>query len=314
MSRLSLSQAVSDQLLRSTPGSLSSKGWSRIRGALVRVSDPVVEYRIGDTTIRLPMSHNLPYFQKVFPYYSRNLGRMAALVHADRPDLAAVDVGANVGDSAAIIRSETHIPVLAIEGDRRYFALLQANAPRLGPELYLRCVMVGTAPERRRGALVAQGGSAHYEEGAPGSDGVAFETLSQIIGQTTELAGRKLLLKIDTDGLDCMILKAEEELLSRRRPVVFFEYDPEHFQRYGDDGFAVFESLRRAGYSDLIAYENTGEMRGSIGLEEVDRLREMHDGYVGRGGESYADLCVFHSADAELFAKVIAAETEFFRR
>jgi len=273
-----------------------------------------VTYRIGDATIRLPLSHDLPHFQKAFPYYSGNLGRIVALVHAARPDLAVVDVGANVGDSVAIIRSLTHVPVLAIEGNPRFFALLEQNAPNLGPELYLRLVMVGTSAEQHIGAMVERGGSAHLVENGPQEDAVRFETLSRLIAGAHELDGRKLLIKIDTDGLDCMIIKAEEGLLRERRPVVFFEYDPHHFQRYGDDGFAVFETLRRAGYTNLLAYENTGELRSSIGLDQQDRLQEFDAAYAGRGGENYADLCAFHGEDADVYARVRDSEQEFFRR
>jgi FkbM family methyltransferase len=310
----SLGQVVTDRLLMATPGSLPSRGLSRVRRALIRVTDPLVTYRIGDAAIRLPLSHDLPHFQKAFPFYSRNLGRIAALVHAAHPDLAVVDVGANVGDSVAIIRSQTHVPVLAIEGSRRFFALLEANARNLGPELYLRCAMVGATREQQRGGMIERGGSAHYEEDRGSSGEVPFETLSHVISSTRELNARKLLIKIDTDGLDCMIIKAEEDLLRDRRPVVFFEYDPFHFERYGDDGFAVFETLLRAGYSNLLAYENTGVLRTSMGLDQEVELSELAAAYTKGGGERYADLCVFHQEDADVFDKVKASETELFQR
>jgi FkbM family methyltransferase len=266
-----------------------------------------VSYRIGDMSIRLPLSHDLPHFQHVFPNYSRNLGRLAALAHTARPDLAAVDVGANVGDSVAIIRAETHVPVLAIEGDPRFFALLEQNAPALGPDLYLRCVMVGATPGQRQGAMEARGGSAHFVEAEAQGAVVRFDTLARLIDGTPELAGRKLLVKVDTDGLDEMILKAEKDLLRARAPIVFFEYDPHHFQRYGDDGFAVFATLRDAGYSDLVVYENTGEMRGGIRLEDEAALNVMDASYRGRGGERYADIAAFHAGDRDVYALVLAS-------
>ena len=299
-----------------TPSNLPSRGarWGlvRARRALIRISDPLVTYRIGKTSIRLPLSHDLPYFQRDFPFYSRNLGRIAALALRARPDLAAVDVGANVGDSIAIIRTEAHIPVLAIEGNRRFFALLEQNAAILGSDLYLRCAMVGTAPEQRRGGFQERGGSAHYVEGAAASSDVSFDTLSRLIEGTPELNGRKLLIKIDTDGLDCAILKAEQQLLARRAPIVFFEYDPNHFQRYGDDGFAVFAALRRAGYVSLLVYENTGELHGALDLDEETKLQELDALYSGRGGERYADICAFHRDDADVFELVRASEEELF--
>jgi FkbM family methyltransferase len=314
----SLGQAVNDALLRIEPRSALARGlrWWLIRARqfLIRVSDPLIRYQIGDSTIRMPLSHDLPHHQALFPQYSLNLGRIAGVLRVAWPDLAAVDVGANVGDSVAILRSAGPIPVLAIEGNLHYFKLLEENAKALGPDLYLRCVMAGTASGQGGGAMQEYGGSAYYVEGRAVANPVPFETLSHLIDGAPQLSGRKLLIKIDTDGLDCKILKSEEQLLRTRRPVVFFEYDPFHLQRYGDDGFTVFDVFRRAGYANLLVYENTGDLLVSLGLDQETQLRELHDFYSGRGGERYADICAFHRDDSELFETVRQSEIDFFKR
>jgi FkbM family methyltransferase len=309
----SVGQALNDALLKMGPRHALRSPLDRARRVLLRFSDPVISNRVGNSVLRMPLSHDLPHHQKTFPNYSLNLGRIAGIVRAARPDLAAVDVGANVGDSVAILRSSGPLPVLAIEGNRHYFELLHENASALGPHLYLRCAMVGTAPAGG-GAMHEYGGSAYYVEGKEDGSPVPFVTLTTLINETPELAGRKLLIKVDTDGLDGKILKSEEQLLASRRPVVFFEYDPFHFQRYGDDGFAVFDTFRRAGYTDLMVYENTGEYRMSLGLDQEAELRELHQLYSGQGGERYADICVFHGDDAKLFEMVRDSEVEFFKR
>jgi FkbM family methyltransferase len=308
-----IGQAINDGLLRIGSGSRLRWPLTRARSVLIRAGDPLITYQIGDRSIQLPISHDLPHFQKVFPYYARNLGRITAILHQAHPDLAAVDVGANVGDSVAIIREHDEIPVLAIEGDRRFFALLERNAKALGPDLYLRCVMVGDSIGSGSGGMEARGGSAHYVEGIANNSPVRFERLSQIIGDAQQLAGRKLLIKIDTDGLDERIIKSEEAFLAARKPFLFFEYDPFHFERYNDDGFAVFASLRRAGYTRVLAYENTGELRESIAIEDEERLTRLHRFYSGRGGQAYVDLSAFHRDDEAAFATVLASERELFK-
>jgi FkbM family methyltransferase len=310
----SVGQALNNALLRVDDRNPWRSSLFRARRVLLRFGDPVVSYKVGNSTIRMPLSHDLPHHQKTFPNYSLNLGRIAGIVRAARPDLAAVDVGANVGDSVAILRSAGPLPVLAIEGNRHFFELLEQNALALGPDLYLRCAMVGEAPGQGRGAMQEYGGSAYYVEGKEDGRPVPFQTLSSLIDGTPELDRRKLLIKVDTDGLDCKILKSEGLLLADRRPIVFFEYDPYHFQRYGDDGSAVFDVFRRAGYSDLMVYENTGEYRASLRLDQEAELHELDELYSGRGGERYADLCVFHGDDAKLFEMVRESEVEFFKR
>lgn len=52
------------------------------------------------------------------------LGRVAARIWRKYPQMVAVDVGANIGDTASIIRSGCPAPIICFEGDRTYEALL----------------------------------------------------------------------------------------------------------------------------------------------------------------------------------------------
>src|SRR5882672_7993645 len=54
---------------------------------VLRTKDPLVQYRIGSFNLWLPSSHNLPYFQKAFPDYSMNIGRIGSKVAQKYPDL-----------------------------------------------------------------------------------------------------------------------------------------------------------------------------------------------------------------------------------
>ena len=45
------------------------------------------------------------------------LGRIASSVYAKYPEMVSVDVGANIGDTAAIIRSACPAPIVCVEGD-----------------------------------------------------------------------------------------------------------------------------------------------------------------------------------------------------
>ncbi len=43
-----------------------------------------------------------------------------------------IDVGANVGDSAIVVRTKSHIPVLCVEGDPRFLRYLTPNTAHCG--------------------------------------------------------------------------------------------------------------------------------------------------------------------------------------
>ena len=233
----------------STLGRARLKAAISARRALVRLGDPTVSYRIGEVAIELPLSHELPFYRHDHPRYDARIGPLAR-------DLGGpvVDIGANVGDTAAFIRAETRIPILSIEGDERFFAFLERNATRLADVELERA----------------------YVE-APGD-----KTLAEILREHPRFA-RPSLLKIDTDGMDVPILEANLDWLARERPVLFFEYDP-HFGAHP----GIFDRLRDAGYTRAEWYENTGNLAATVTLPA-----HLHDQYVGHGGARYADVCVF---------------------
>ena len=72
-----------------------------------------------------------------------------------------VDVGANVGDTAAAIRAESGVPILCVEGDPTFFALLERNARTIGGVELEHAFVEGPNVGRiERGA-----GTAHVVEG-----------------------------------------------------------------------------------------------------------------------------------------------------
>ena len=91
--------------------------------------------------ISVPDDHLLLYIRRTLPDYAENVGRAAAVVERKYPGRGLVDVGANVGDTAAVVRSHTGLPILSIEGSPYYFELLQANARSID-DVELECALV----------------------------------------------------------------------------------------------------------------------------------------------------------------------------
>ena len=270
--------ALADLALRGILGGSPATllGRARLKAAIetrrliLHRADPLVRYRIGAIELELPLSHELPFYRKDHPAYGENVGRIAAELGGP-----VVDIGANVGDTAAVVRQAADVPILCVEGDDRYFGLLQRNATRIGPPLELEHAWVD-APARA--AVVRRRGTAQV---AAGDVPVRTRTLAAILADHPRFA-EPALLKIDADGHDVQILLAELELLARLRPALFFEYDP----HLGADP-VVFEQLRGIGYRTAHVYENTGE------LARVARLTDdIHSAYAGHDGARYADVYV----------------------
>jgi FkbM family methyltransferase len=272
-----LVRAILDASPERFTGRARLKALIGLRRLLVRLGDPLVTWRVGNADLRLPLSHELPFYRHDHPEYDRAIGRIAAEIGGP-----VVDVGANVGDTAAEIRSRSDVPILCVEGDDRFFALLVANAKQIaGVELEHAFVDAPANARVERGAGTARLVRACNSE-LQSSEALRSKPLARILEEHPAFR-EPALLKLDTDGMDVPIVLANLDLLARTRPVLFFEYDP-HLGATPD----VFERLREIGYRRLDVYENTGELAQSVDLPGA-----IHDEYAGHGGARYADVCIW---------------------
>ncbi|HEX9006767.1 MAG TPA: hypothetical protein VF889_05705, partial [Bacteroidota bacterium] len=118
------------------------------------------------------------------------------------------------------------------------------------------------------------------------------------------------MVKIDTDGFDCKIMRGAADWLKGEGPVLFFEYDPHHLAEQGDDGYPIFGQLRDWGYEGMLVYEGNGDYMLSLELSQELLVKELHTYFLGRGSRKYANLCLFQLNDHRLFEECRAAELE----
>ena len=77
--------------------------WKWIRGYLIRhCSDPGCRIDIHGWKLRIPLSHQLPFYLSRLPYYDRLPGRMVEYLLPRQEQVGIVDVGANIGDLSLI--------------------------------------------------------------------------------------------------------------------------------------------------------------------------------------------------------------------
>ena len=279
----------------------------------LKKENPLIKASIGKYELQLPVSHELPFILKSFPHYSTNLARVAKQVYQHFPDLTLIDVGANIGDSVALLRTEESFPILCIEGDNYFFSILQKNADKF-QDVYLVKNYVGETLEKANVVSVEIGGTAHLSKSATTSeDSVQLKKLTDIL-EDEPLFRRSKMLKIDTDGFDNKILRGSVDFLEYAKPVIFFEYDPFFLSKQKDEGLSIFDLLNRVGYRKMFIYENNGEFLISVDLDNNRLLEDIHHFYTGRKGMRYCDICVFHGDDDDLFNKIRKTEMQFFEK
>jgi FkbM family methyltransferase len=273
-----------------------------IRHLRLSLSDPPVNFSLGPHRLRVPLSHELPFYKRRLPDYALNLGEISLHARRKYPSMTMIDIGANVGDSVAVVRNFSDHPVFCLEGEPRFFKLLQENTVHL-PAVEIEQTFIGAAGDHVSSVSASRGNAQVRLGSAPSRANIC--TLSEVLSRHPRFASAKLL-KIDAEGFDCRIIGAEAEFLRRARPILFFEYDPKSCELVGQEAFPVFAQLSSLGYSTVVIYQNVGKYLMSLNLDQFDALEDLHHFIYDLGG--YCDVVAFHQEDVELAIRLRASE------
>ena len=270
--------------------------------------------KIGPYVLKLPASHRLPWTFEKHPLYSRNLSRINSYIAraAGRP-YTIIDIGANIGDSAVLLReSDRRNRIVCVEGNPEYLPLLEQNIRQLNGVDIIK-TFVGSDSESKYGKLVSDGrGTTHIAESSSGSgETINYTALKDIIsraGITDDIR----LIKIDTDGFDCQIMKGNMETIEGYKPVLFFEYAPAWFPGGRDTQKDIFDYLTQHGYGYFIFYDGVGNYLISCAAAELGTIAgEMH--FYFSCGVRFGDIAAFHKDDERLFRDTVESEKAFYQ-
>jgi predicted RNA methylase len=93
----------------------------------VPLEEKDIHYKIENFSVLLPNNHKLPEYQLTYKNYDKKLRLITENTNNDQEKNVIIDIGANVGDSAAYIRSFTNSHIYCIEGDLYYLNYLRKN-------------------------------------------------------------------------------------------------------------------------------------------------------------------------------------------
>ena len=260
----------------------------RVRAWLVRRGDPLVRMRVGARDLEMPLSHELPVYRAMLPLYDRELPRIARLLHEVEPQFVMIDVGANIGDTAALVTDAVaNAALLCVEGSDRYFEVLRNNVRRLG--INAECVQAYCGDD---GAATAVVGAERQGTGrlraARGATPLPTRTLDDIVAERPQFR-RPTLLKIDTDGYDAKVLRGAVRLLRAAEPVLFFEFAADYLRDAGDDPSTIIPALAALGYTHARLYTNDGVALGTFGTSDP-ALIDAAEGAAASGRADYLDV------------------------
>jgi len=273
---------------------------------------PVKEYTVGRSKLLLPADHALDRYQAKWKRYDRALGEIARLVSRKYPNSAAIDIGANVGDSAALINTYQDVPTLCIEGGETFLPFLQENARRIGPHIAIEAAFVGDSGSANLYALKStELGTAKLVADPDHKADIQVKRLDALLSGAPGFSQPRLI-KIDTDGFDFQIIMTSVALFSELKSVVYYEYAPFEQPNGIADGIGSFQALLQAGYRHFMVYDNFGNYLIHLTADNAAQFIDLN-GYLCSNrangvAVAYFDICCFAPQDRDLFEALRAYE------
>jgi len=176
-----------------------------------------------------------------------------------------VDIGANIGDTAAIIATQAKNPLVLVEASDYFFNILSRNAARIPNVRVVKKVLISDGVPVS-GTLRHWGGTASFQERADAPQPAKTQRLSEVAGDDA------CFVKIDTDGFDFKIVKGSLDWLRRVQPGCLFECQIRDNKELADAG-ALLEGLEQAGYAGFTVWDDRGlHMVSTTSLEVLKDL------------------------------------------
>jgi FkbM family methyltransferase len=270
------------------------------------------EYQIGNHKILLPLDHLLDKYQANWKRYDTVLGDVARIVFQKYPESTAIDIGANIGDTAALINKYIHVPVLCIEGHPDFIPFLEYNAAQIG-DVEIAPYFVGEDGESISLANIStDGGTASIVNSvndAFSHDRIILKSLSTLIELYPKFQSTKLL-KIDVDGYDFDIINNSIDTISLLQPIICFEYDTSFRASGKTESLNAVENLFKIGYSYFLVYDNFGNYLIHLTEKDSEKFVDLN-AYLncnhhksGKPVVFYFDVYAFPVVDFDLFSAV----------
>lgn len=234
-----------------------------------------------------PFSHKLPFYQKEFPLYDRQLSKLCFYMKEKLgKSLNIIDIGANVGDTVVNIGLKDAF-YLCIEGDNSFSKYIKYNLRHYN--YVLENVFLSDTDEITSYTINSSNGTGHLVQSHSGDCNIPLLTLDNLF-QRKYSQYPVDLLKIDTDGFDFKVIRGAKQLVQKCHPLIFFEWVKSFLEDQGEDPLSIFPFLYNCGYSRLILFDNFGNPIDVVLMDDDKRIRDFINNTSDNGPIYYYDV------------------------
>ena len=266
---------------------------------------------VGKYPVLMPGNNNQLANYKIYPDLNSQLGRLAVAIFTKYPGMSVIDVGANVGDTIAVLKSAVDVPVIAVEGDEVCCEYLEKNI-RQFQQVHIIKKFLGDKSHTVNVNLENPGWNTTIIPGESGNKQVSFSTLDEVFISAGFSAHQVKLLKVDVEGFDTIVLRGATEIIHEHKPVLFFEYNRKNMKVIKEDGLSTILSFEKLGYFKIIFFDHKGNLVLATDMENSEVVTYMHN-YISSDKNllAYYDICIFHKTDTEIAEEFLTGERKY---
>jgi FkbM family methyltransferase len=288
-------------------------------GAVGFAQQKPIEFNFFGYPLLVPSGHPLlglftERSQLYQPYREAGLIKIIQALHLVGRSGTVIDIGANVGDSCAIIHRHSKLKIICVEASDFFFGYLAKNVERLFADRAIaRHSFVVTSPDENPKGLYHWGGTAKLVD-APFVESCAAVAIGSLLSSVDEVA----LLKVDTDGLDIELISGVFDDGGTPRFPCYFEYEFPNdsavaIRNHGAKLLALCQKVAAAGYISAFVWDDAGRFFGLIDLRDPAGITNAinYMGHLRYRPVWGFDICLLHQSDTMLasdLCKIISRE------
>lgn len=237
--------------------------------------------RIGSRTIKVAsVSDNDPYYQSIGDGFEDHFARLCTSFL--REDDVALDIGANIGVTAAIISQVLSLGhVYAFEPAKAGFAALEDN---VAANNLTNVRVYNIAISDKAGNLHFNDASAYGHISADGAQEVHASTIDVMVGS---LALKRVdFIKIDVEGSEWAVLKGAADTIANYQPLIYVEFNSWALVAYGKNSPVDFAQWITDSFKWVYVVSNNGGAAAPLlarRLMKDDVLDFAHNNMVRNG-------------------------------
>jgi FkbM family methyltransferase len=266
-------------------------------------------------SMRMPAEHPLPAVQHHFPQYNRPLSmaiKAIASSSSGNPNLTVIDVGANIGETVAVIEQLVpDVSYLCIEADEDIARMCRFNHrdnPRVQTE---QCYigenagsLVMLQDDGRANASTKLIDQANCDESSHYGRLVRLDTVA---GPFADAHHGLSLIKVDTEGYDFSVLRSGGRLIERYRPALYFEWFPDLLTELKEQVWSGFDYLAGFGYLHFVFFSSRGDYYCHLSRPDHFILKSLASTASQNKSLGYFD--VFSSTDEAVCKRLVELVT-----